>query len=314
MTRSAAILALVCAMTSPGSAGEIVILSDSSWKSTNSVVDTGSCPYDGGAVPAWTEVGFDDGLWRNAYAPYPPHPTPWPPFPGTLDFWIWDWPGPGTPSGLNGPNDTFYRRTFTLDAPVISAEAKLWVDDNLQLYVNGQWVAEDVDGGAGAKLSTDITPYLMLGDNVVAVRAWDGGPACAISNRLYEHLAVVVTIFHKDVLPVEIDIKPGSDPNSINLGSHGAVPVAILSTLDFDATTVDPESVELAGAGVRLKGKGTPMASYEDVNNDGATDLVVHISTDALELTDTDEEALLVGETYDGLYIIRGYDFVRIVP
>jgi hypothetical protein len=40
-------------------------------------------------------------------------------------------------------------------------------------------------------------------------------------------------------IPVLIDIKPGSDPNSINLGSRGTVPVAILSTQDFDATTVD---------------------------------------------------------------------------
>ena len=69
---------------------------------------------------------------------------------------------------------------------------------------------------------------------------------------------------------VDIDIKPGSDPNSINLGSNGNVPVAILSSADFDATTVDPYTVTLAGAEVSLKGKAqTPMASVEDVNGDG---------------------------------------------
>ena len=36
---------------------------------------------------------------------------------------------------------------------------------------------------------------------------------------------------------VAIDIKPGSYPNSINLKSNGKVPVAILSSPTFDATT-----------------------------------------------------------------------------
>jgi len=58
------------------------------------------------------------------------------------------------------------------------------------------------------------------------------------------------------VIRVAIDIKPGSDPNSINLSSAGVVPVAILSSATFDATQVDPASVTLAGARVKLIGKG----------------------------------------------------------
>jgi tRNA pseudouridine-54 N-methylase len=38
---------------------------------------------------------------------------------------------------------------------------------------------------------------------------------------------------------------------------------------------------------VALKGKGTPMASTQDVNGDGRMDLVVHVSTEALQLSDT---------------------------
>jgi hypothetical protein len=58
-------------------------------------------------------------------------------------------------------------------------------------------------------------------------------------------------------LSVEIDIKPGSSPNSIKLGSNGVVPVAILSSESFSATTVDPDTVTLAGAGVAVKGNNT---------------------------------------------------------
>jgi len=41
------------------------------------------------------------------------------------------------------------------------------------------------------------------------------------------------------VLLIDIDIKPGSDPNSINSKSIGLVPVAIFSSANFDATSVD---------------------------------------------------------------------------
>ncbi|NIO21807.1 MAG: hypothetical protein GTN76_14030 [Candidatus Aenigmarchaeota archaeon] len=88
--------------------------------------------------------------------------------------------------------------------------------------------------------------------------------------------------------------------------------MAILSTEDFDATTVDPTTVTLAGAGVKLKGKGTPMAFFDDVNGDGLTDIIVHVDTAALELSSGDAEATLEGETFDGVRI-RGVDTVRIV-
>src|SRR5205085_3194326 len=76
-------------------------------------------------------------------------------------------------------------------------------------------------------------------------------------------------------ITVQIDIKPGSSPNTINLGSGGVVPVAILSSATFDATTVNPTTVTLANAAVRLKGNGTPITEQRDVNGDGRVDLVV---------------------------------------
>ena len=112
---------------------------------------------------------------------------------------------------------------------------------------------------------------------------------------------------------VTIDIKPGSDPNSINLGSNGNVPIAIFSLGGMDATTIDPLSVSLANATVRLRGKGVPMTSFQDVNLDGLDDMVVHVETEALELTAGDVEAWLAGTLTDGTPI-RGVDSVRIVP
>ena len=49
-------------------------------------------------------------------------------------------------------------------------------------------------------------------------------------------------------IPVNIDIKPASCPNPLNVGKKGVLPVAILGTDDFDVTMIDPPTVRLAGA------------------------------------------------------------------
>lgn len=116
-----------------------------------------------------------------------------------------------------------------------------------------------------------------------------------------------------NTLSVEIDVKPGSYPNSINLGSNGVVPVAILSSATFDATTVDPMTVTLASSPVSLRGNGQPAASIEDVNGDGLPDLVVQVWTEALQLTTTSTTVALQGYTHAGEQI-AGYDEVNIVP
>ncbi len=111
---------------------------------------------------------------------------------------------------------------------------------------------------------------------------------------------------------VLIDIKPGSFPNSINLRNGGTVPVAILSNTSFDATTVDPMTVTLASAPIKRKRNGTIMSSTENINGDALLDLVVHVSTQALQLSETDTEAVLEGKTFNGTSI-RGTDSVRVV-
>ena len=108
------------------------------------------------------------------------------------------------------------------------------------------------------------------------------------------------------VVEVTIDIKPGSDPNSINLKSKGVVPVAVLTTDDFDASTVDPVTVEFAGA--------SPLRwVIEDVDGDGDVDLLFHFKTQDLDLDGDSTEATLTGDTTDG-QPIQGTDTVNIVP
>jgi hypothetical protein len=123
---------------------------------------------------------------------------------------------------------------------------------------------------------------------------------------------VFVVVSPRNVL---IDIKPGSTPNSINLGSNGVVPLAILSEADFDATTVDPATVSLAGAAVAMRGKANRlMASNEDVNGDERLDLVLQVETENLDPAQLQAGyGTIVGTTYDGVPII-GSDEITIVP
>jgi hypothetical protein len=112
-------------------------------------------------------------------------------------------------------------------------------------------------------------------------------------------------IFEREV-HVLVDVKPGSDVNSINLGSQGLTPVAILSTADFDATTISPTTVKFAGV-------SPSKWNLQDVNKDGRLDLMLFFETVKLQISANATEATLSGSTLNGT-IIWGSDMVRIVP
>jgi hypothetical protein len=131
---------------------------------------------------------------------------------------------------------------------------------------------------------------------------------CAYNRWTWDHcyMKVIGAIVCSTVRTVQIDIKPGSYPNSINLKSKGVVPVAVLTTDDFDASAVDRVTVLFAGA--------SPLRwAMEDVDGDGDVDLLFHFKTQELDLDGDSTEATLAGTTFGG-QSIQGTDTVNIVP
>ncbi|MEK7463405.1 MAG: NlpC/P60 family protein [Patescibacteria group bacterium] len=163
---------------------------------------------------------------------------------------------------------------------------------------------------SGAPFTATYTLDFSVNDQLVVLA--DNVPISQIPTNGYG-ITTSETGTTSSFVPVAIDIKPGNYPNSINLKSNGVVPVAIFGSATFDVKQVDSATVKLANAPAKLKGNGQPMASFEDVNGDGFTDIVVHVVAKALQLTVNNVKANLEGRLFNGT-IIKGSDSVRIVP
>ena len=101
-------------------------------------------------------------------------------------------------------------------------------------------------------------------------------------------------------ISVKIDVLPGETSKLIDASTRSIVPVAILSSIDFDASTVDPTSVSLAGAPITKNKKGRLRTFLADVNGDGRNDLVVYVSVYSLGLESGTSDALLTATTFGG--------------
>jgi len=178
------------------------------------------------------------------------------------------------------------------------------VPDPVVTVYGTKFAVDDVDVPQGA---TEFTVDKFSGGVLTGTYGNNGGP---INLKFFSGSIIGIPIYLVNLnldAEVTIDIKPGSDNNNINLKSRGVVPVAVLTTSNFNVDTLDLGTVKFAGA----KRVRTTLC---DVDKDGDMDMLFHFKTQ--DLIDLNEESTTAELTFKntGGEQITATDSVRIVP
>jgi len=186
------------------------------------------------------------------------------------------------------------------ETPILVEEAKnIWIPDP----IDGNYDVKIIGTGTGGYIA-DFSIYDQTGQSEDITQE---GNTTTDNIQEFDLNYFAETIEEVELYRiVDIDIKPGSDPNSINLKSKGVTPVAVLTDEFFNAENIVIDSVLFAEASPK-KGK------LEDADNDSDLDLMLHFKTQNLQLTPDDIEATLTGQLTDGT-LIKGTDSITIVP
>ncbi len=248
-------------------------------------------------------------------------------------------------SGSNDPDNDPLAYSWTLGASVVSTDASFTTSLGNGTHTFTLTVSDGVNQSSDqvtVTVETDQTPpVLTVPDNISVAANTSGGYAGSIGSATAEDacgLPVTITSDAPAIFPlgettvqysavdnagnvstgsqtvtvnpysILVDIKPGSSTNVVNFKNKGVIPVAVLTSSDFDATTLDVASLRFGpGNATEAHGKGHP----EDVDHDGDIDLMLHFDTQATGLTKSDGSGTLVGTTLSGIPV-SGSDVLNV--
>jgi hypothetical protein len=117
-----------------------------------------------------------------------------------------------------------------------------------------------------------------------------GDPMALPAQGAYERVLSAST-------PIAVDVVIAG---SLCNRGNGVVTVAILTTEDFDATTVDHTTVRFGAASESHKNRRGPVRHAEDFDGDGDIDLVFHFRANATGYDCDTTDTVLTGRTFSG--------------
>jgi len=182
-------------------------------------------------------------------------------------------------------------------------------------FFGGEFVRGLKMGGVYASEDTGASyDFIGLTDRTIASLALNG-----TSTKLFavgQGYGIYVLNLGGELSPVAVDVKPGTEVNSINVRGSGVIPVALLGSEGFDVHDVDVATLIFGPAEAATAHDVTDAWAYdehlEDVNLDGFVDLVTHYRTRDTGILCGDTEATLGGALLDGR-TFAGSDEIRTV-
>ncbi|MGD8567117.1 MAG: PPC domain-containing protein [Gammaproteobacteria bacterium] len=124
---------------------------------------------------------------------------------------------------------------------------------------------------------------------------------------------LVVSGVSSPVVNMNISIKPGhNEVAPLNPKARGRVPVALLSSREFDPAEVDVESLTFGHDGDEASLEKCNK-SRSDINHDGVADMVCHFDNQAASFRKGDLEGILKGKLKDGT-MFEGRGLLKVVP
>jgi hypothetical protein len=199
---------------------------------------------------------------------------------------------------------------------------KALADDGAMIYLNGYYIGTvSLNGGLWEQtIDTDSLFNISEAEEINVLRfelantgtGEYGEPVARADTADCMYVQFEAGITWTTAPKVTIDIKPGSDDNPVNCNGkgNGVIPVAILTTDDFDVQMVDCATVRFGPEGAyETHGR----CHYEDVDYDGDIDLMLHFRVNETGVTCADTMMTMWGMTVDG-YEFEAYDHIRTVP
>lgn len=185
-------------------------------------------------------------------------------------------------------------------------ELKVKVDGDPAVIIDNTDIDPDLphDGPISVNYATSVG-VLTYGNHEICVTAY--GADAGGNGNVTDCTMIDLT------LNVDIDIKPGSYPNSINVErSKGVIPVAIFGSDVLDVSYIDRTSLRFGPDDATPKHRSG--GHLDDINNDGYMDLVSHYPVQDTGLVPGDASACVRGMLMSGVDAFVGCDSVRTVP